>query len=324
MSADTLLLTRSAVAALMTPADYLRSARIAFGGGGEQPQPLSLHLEGGAFHAKGAAISTEGGRFAAVKVNGNFPGNAANGQPTIQGVVVLSDAADGRVLAVIDSIELTLQRTAAASALAALYLARDDAKSLAIIGCGAQAPAQIEALLEVRSFGRLALYDLNAARAQDLAKRVGRRLETRCARSASEAAREADVIVTCTTASQPFLNETQIRGGAFIAAVGADKAGKSEIAPSLMGRSRVFVDSLAQCVEMGDLRNAIVAGVMTRDDIAGDLAALVDGRVQGRRNAHEVAAFDSTGIGAQDVSAAAMIFERACRAGAGTTITFGE
>src|SRR6185436_10955274 len=124
------------------------------------PMPMHIPVENGGFHAKGALVVLDRA-YVAVKVNGNFPGNPQrNGLPTIQGVVLLYDADDGSLLAVMDSIEITLQRTAAASALAARYLAREDANSIAICGCGEQGRAQLKALASVTSVRRVLAWDL--------------------------------------------------------------------------------------------------------------------------------------------------------------------
>ncbi len=119
----------------------------------------------------------------------------------------------------------------------------------------------------------------------------------------------ADVVVTCTTSKRPFLRAAN--RGAFIAAVGADNPEKSEIDPQLMRNAVVVADVLEQCVTIGDLRTAIAAGAMSRDDVRAELGAIVAGRAQGRRNADEIVIFDSTGAGFQDAAAAAIAYERA-------------
>ena len=142
----TLLLSGADLARTMRPSDYLAAVAHGFRAGREgrasSPPPMHLHGAGGAFHAKGATL--RGVRnYAALKLNGNFPGNPARRLPTIQGAILLCDADTGSVLAILDSIEITLRRTAAASALAARCLANPGAATLAVCGCGAQAWAQI-------------------------------------------------------------------------------------------------------------------------------------------------------------------------------------
>ena len=321
---STLLLTRAEIAGLMTPADYLGAVETAFRlsneGRTEAPLPMAIHgLGGGAFHAKGAAMFGER-KLAALKLNGNFPGNPARGLPTIQGVILLCDADTGAVLAIMDSIEITLRRTAAATALAAKYLARSDADTLAVIGCGAQARAQTEALVDVLPLKRGVAFDLDASKASAFASEASDILPFKVASSLRDATRDAHVIVTCTTARAPFLNAGDVSPGAFIAAVGADNPEKSEIAPSLMTSSTIVADVLAQCLVMGDLHHAVKSGAMSPDRVQVELADLVVGAKRGRAHDDEIVIFDSTGTAIQDVASAAAVYERAREARVGAVI----
>lgn len=321
----TLLLTRADIAGLMAPADYLAAVETGFrlAKQGRAPSPPPLHIPGtaGGFHGKGAALM--GGRsVAAIKFNANFPGNPARGLPTIQGVVLLCDADDGRVLAIMDSIEITLQRTAAASALAARHLARPDSAVLAVCGCGDQARAQVRALVDVLPIQRGFAWDIDPGRAIGYAAEMSAALDLpfQAAPTLPDATRGADVIVTCTTARSAFLSACEVRPGSFVAAVGADNPDKSEITPELMASAKVVVDVLGQCVAMGDLHHAIAAGTMTADAVHADLADLVCGARPGRQSDEEIIVFDSTGTAIQDVASAAAIYDRALNSGAGLSI----
>ena len=254
---------------------------------------LSAHAERGAFHIKTSIDA----RYFAAKLNANFPNNAP--LPTIQGVLVLFDATNGTPLAVMDSIELTKQRTAAASAVAAKYLARADSRSIMIYGCGQQAAAQLAAMRRVLPIERVHVVDADASRAAAFAQRHG----------ASVGEANADVIVTCTTSKKPFLRN--LARGTFVAAVGADNPEKSEIDPEAMRDAVVVADVLEQCAKIGDLRSAIAAGVMSQEDVRAELGAIVAGRAEGRRSDDEIIIFDSTGAGFQDAAAAAIAYERA-------------
>jgi alanine dehydrogenase len=322
---STLLLTRADIARLMTPADYLGAVETAFRlskqGQTDAPPPMAIHgLGGGAFHAKGATMLGDR-NLAALKLNGNFPGNPARGLPTIQGVILLCDAENGAVLAIMDSIEITLRRTAAASALAAKHLARRGAETLAIIGCGAQARAQAEALANVLPLKRGIVFDADARKAQAFAAAMKGGLKFEPAASLREATLGADVIVTCTTSRNPFLDVSDVSPGAFIAAVGADSPGKSEIAPALMAKACVVADVLAQCQVMGDLHHAVKAGAMTADQVRAELGDLVVGAKRGRIGDDEIVIFDSTGTAIQDVASAAVVYQRATDACVGAEIS---
>lgn len=321
---SSLILTCSNIAALMTTSDYLSAVKTAFANlnaGSAAPPPLEIAGLNGAFHAKGAVL--HGRRnFAALKLNGNFPDNADHGLPTIQGVIILCDAATGAVLALMDSIEVTLRRTAAASALAAQYLARRESKSLAIIGCGAQAMAQADALADIFDFKTGRVFDSHTARAAQFAEaasaRHGFRFEV--APDVSSASRGCDIIVCCTTAQAPIIDHADVSPGAFIAAIGADNPEKNEIAPALMARAKVVADVLDQCVIMGDLRSALEAGTMRASDTYAELADIVAERIPGRTKKDDIFIFDSTGVGIQDVASAAIIFERAINRSVGQRI----
>lgn len=320
----TILLARHDIANLMAPRDYLEAVEAAFlaskRGLAIAPPPLHLDGVGGGFHAKAATIS-EKRAYAAIKLNANFPDNPALGLPTIQGLVALFDARNGALLALMDSIEITLRRTAAATALAARCLAAREKVTLTMCGCGGQAMAQLEALAEIVTITQIYAFDLDFAKAQAFAE-VGsqRGFPIEAVRELSAATRESGIIVTCTTARAPFLDVGHVRPGAFIAAIGADNPGKSEITPALMARAKVVVDALDQCASMGDLHHAIKAGAMTKDHIYAPLADVIAGDVSSRPDPTDIVIFDSTGTALQDVSSAACAYERAIAGNLGAKI----
>ena len=305
----TLLLTRRDVADLLTIDDCIDAVENAFRmlGRGEVPRPAiaGVHADGGAFHIK-AAIA--GHRFAA-KMNSNF----FNAVPRIKGVIVLCDAVDGRMLAVMDSIEITILRTGAATAVAAKHLARENARTALICGCGNQGRIQAHALQRVRKLDRIFAFDSNRDAAANFAQEIGA--------EAVPAPTWADIVVTCTPSRAPFLHHVQ--PGTFIAAVGADSEDKQELAPELMASSKVVTDVTDQCATIGDLHHALAAGTMRREDVYAELSEVVAGRKGGRESDDEVIIFDSTGMALQDVAAAAIVYERALAAGRGTPFEFG-
>lgn len=320
----TLLLSRPEVAELMRPEDYLEAVAAGFRAGEEgratAPPPLALAGEGGAFHAK-AALLRQGRTYAALKLNANFPDNRA-GLPIVQGAILLCDGENGALLAVIDSIEVTLRRTAAATALAARLLARTGSETLLICGCGAQGEAHVEALAGVLELRRCLAWDRDPARAEAFA--AARRREGLNAAAVEEvgpAAAASDVIVACTPSRQPYLAADQVRPGSFVAAVGADSPEKSELHPGLM--ARVVVDVLGQCLDMGDLRHAVRAGAMRAEDVHAGLGAVLAGAEPGRTSDDQLFVFDSTGTALQDVAAAVAIYERALGRGGYAGFDFG-
>lgn len=322
----TLLLTRADVARVLDLRECIdaveRAFRLHAEGATVPPGTLGVHVAGGGFHVKTAGLLAGRPIFAA-KVNANFPANPARfGLPTIQGVVALFDAERGALLALLDSGELTSRRTAAASAVAARHLARDDAAVATVCGCGEQGRSQLRALVAVRPIRRVMAFDVDPSAAERYAIAMARELgiEVTAVRDLAGAAGRSDVVVTCTPARRWVLGRGDVRPGAFIAAVGADWPEKQELEPALMAESTVVVDVLEQCERMGDLHHAIAAGAMTRDDVAAELADVVAGRKPGRRRDDEVVIFDSTGTALQDVAAAAVAWERALAAGIGVRV----
>lgn len=324
---EALILTRSDIGRLMTPADWLDAVetgfRAAAAGHAGSPPPMELEGSGGTFHAKGAAMQLER-HYVALKLNGNFPDNPRTaGLPTIQGAVLLCDGETGSLLAVMDSIEVTLRRTAAATALAARYLARPGSNSILICGCGEQGGAHLIALREVLPLKRALAWDRDFSRAEAFADEMGdAEFEVEAVRELPTREQGCDVIVTATTARAPFLEPGHVRAGTFVAAVGADSPEKSELQPDLMRGAYVVADVLAQCAVMGDLNHAMSAGAMRLTDVHADLSELVGGAKPGRTSDEQITIFDSTGTALEDVAAAAAIYEKAVREPGIRTVAF--
>ena len=321
----TLALRRDDIRALMKPADYLRAVEGGFRALHDRtaisPAPLSLEMSRGSFHAKAAAITLDRS-YAAIKWNGNFPENREQRHlPTIQGAILLCDGESGTLLAIMDSAEVTLRRTAAASALAAQFLARPGSATILICGCGEQGGAHLEALRSALPLRKGFCWDSDAERARAFAELAASQgFPMTRVEDVREAASASDVIVTCTTATHAFLTADAVKTGSFIAAVGADNPHKSEIEPALLAAACVVVDSRDQCAAMGDLHHAIETGQMNSADVHAELAEVVTGEKPGRTNDQQITLFDSTGVAVQDVASAALIYERAVASGAGTRL----
>jgi alanine dehydrogenase len=320
----TLLLTRADVAAVLTPADCLQAVGDAFRSYGDgraaAPKSVGFHASRGTFHIKAAMADVM-----ATKINANFPDNPSRNQlPTIQGVIVVMDCDRGAILAILDSTLITSLRTAAATAVAAQVLARENATKLTVIGCGIQGRSTVEALCDVRAIDEVVAYDIEGAGAERFAQQLADRLRigVRVAGTVDEAVRDADIIATCTTARTAILDVHHLQPGLFIAAVGADNPEKQELTPALLSRTRIVVDLLDQAATMGDLHHALESGVLRRDDVHGELADVICGRVRGRTCDEEIFVFDSTGTALQDVAVASIAVQRAMERGAGVAIAF--
>jgi len=324
--AGTLFLSGADVRALLSMDECIQAVESGFRAQAEgrviATGVLGSHVDGGGFHVKVAGLAQEK-RYFAAKVNANFPGNPDRfGLPTIQGVIALFDAERGSVLALLDSIEITSLRTAAASAVAAKHLARADASSVAIVGCGNQGRWNLRALSRIRPITTVYATDLNSERAESFAHDMSYelRVDVRAVPTIEHAAPNSAIVVTCTPSRRHLLGAAHVAPGAFVAAVGADNPEKQEIDPALLGASKVVVDVLEQCVAMGDLHHAIDAGVMTRNDVHAELADVVAGRATGRESPDEIIVFDSTGTALQDVAAAALVYRKAVERRAGALL----
>ncbi|MES2178295.1 MAG: ornithine cyclodeaminase family protein [Gemmatimonadota bacterium] len=331
-SSSTLVLRRGEVARLLRMAECVDAVERAFLahalGRAIPPAMLGVHVDGGGFHVKAAGLfaGADGRPVFASKINANFPGNPErSGLPTIQGVIALFDAADGRLLALLDSIEITILRTAAATAVAAKYLARETAV-VVICGCGEQARSQLRALACVRTLERVMAFDLNAERAvrfaADMTSELG--VDVAVIDSLDGDARTATIWITCTPARHWFLGRAHVAPGAFVAAVGADNPDKQEIEPELLAASVVVADILEQSATIGDLHHALNSGVMQREAVRAELGEIVAGKKPGRLAADEIIVFDSTGTALQDVALAALVYERALATGVGRAIALGS
>lgn len=290
------------------------------------PGVLGVAAASGGFHIKAAGLVSERSYFAA-KTNGNFPDNPQRvSLPTIQGTIVLADALTGTPLALMESGSVTALRTGAATAVAAKYLARRDARVATVVGCGAQGEVQLAAIAAVLPLQHVWVLDTERARAQSFAARAaaspGIRVEA--GSDLRAALRESDVCVTCTPSRQAFVSRGDIAPGTFIAAVGADDRGKQELEPALVASSTLVVDVLEQCAEIGELQHALAAGLMTREQVHAELGDVVVGRRPGRTGDAEITIFDSSGTALQDVAAAIVVYERALASGRGTEVKLDD
>ncbi|MCI0518266.1 MAG: ornithine cyclodeaminase family protein [Woeseiaceae bacterium] len=325
---ETLLLGQAEVARTMRLPDYIDAVEDAFRrlGEGRVTVPGVVHMAApdGTFHIKSAAFLGEP-HYVAVKVNGNFPDNRQkNGLPTIQGAIILCDGRNGSLLAVIDTGEVTAMRTGAATAVAAKHLAPPDTAVATVIGCGIQGRVQMLALQAVLPVVTVYAFDLDRQRCEAFAARMRDEtgLDVIAVDELADATRASQAIVTCTSSRKPFLGREHVSPGTFIAAVGADNADKQELHAELLRQSKLVVDLIDQCAEMGELHHALDAGVMQRSDVYAELSQVVARSGQPGMRTDDIVIFDSTGTAIQDVAAAGMIYERAKARGIGTAMRF--
>jgi alanine dehydrogenase len=320
------VLTRTEVSSLLTFNGVIDAVEEAFRmhAEGRSLVPGLLHIDSppGEFHIKAGGLKLDR-TFFGLKVNGSFFQNRERyGLPNIQGGIILFDGDYGYPLALMDSIEITIQRTGAAVALAAKHLARPESSVATICGCGNQGRVQLKALCYVLPITQAFAYDANEEAARRYATEMSQELGITVTPGPDleSAALQSDVVVTCTPSKHYYLRRTYVGPGTFIAGVGADSHDKQELEPTLLVGSKVVVDLLHQCAQVGELHHALDAGLLTEEDVHGELGAVVAGHIPGRTSDQEITVFDATGTALQDTAAAVLAYQRAVEAGVGLTV----
>src|SRR4030095_4230069 len=325
-SPDTLLLKRSDVSSLLSIEECMDAVENVFGlyarGKISPPKVLGLHNDHGGIHIK-AGI----GKYFVAKLNANFPENLKRyGLPTIQGVIVLNDAEDGRLLALIDSIELTIIRTGAATGVSAKWVSNDVESTITICGCGNQGQVSLRALLKVRKIEKVFAFDLEEDQKARFKDEFADEIEIipTSIYELPAALRKSNIVVTCTTSKKPFVNKDDILPGTFIAAIGADNEDKQEIVSSLIASNKLVTDLTDQCASIGELHHAIREKRMAKTDVYAELGEIIAGNKPRRTSRDEIIIFDSTGTALQDVAAASIVYEKAIALGIGARMNFAE
>jgi alanine dehydrogenase len=249
------------------------------------------------------AMPALGAGHALLKWVTSFPGNPAQGLPTVTGLVLLSDASNGTLLAALDAAAVTALRTGAAAVLAAETLGRRDAGAAAVVGTGVNGEAAARTFL---ARGRdVLLFDVDRVRADEVASRIGADVA-----ASREQALGADVVVTVTPGREVVFGEGTLRPGQHVSLMGADGPGKQELAAAELARVRIFCDDWEQASHNGDLVHAVEAGVLRRDAVT-QLGDVLIGGAEGRKTAEDITVFDSTGLAIQDLAIALAAIETA-------------
>lgn len=259
----------------------------------------------------------------AIKISPGFFDNPKLGLPSVNGMMVLLSAKTGLVEALLlDNGYLTDVRTAAAGAVAAKHLAREDSSVAALFGAGVQAGLQLEALTLVRPIAEARIWARDAAKADRLAGSLSDKIGIRvfAETDAAKAVGGADIVVTTTPTTRPLFEADFVKPGQHITAMGSDAEHKNELAPALVGAADLYVaDSVSQTRRLGELHHAIEAGVMEADADIPELGEVVAGLHPGRRSPGQITIADLTGTGVQDTAIATLARDRARTVGAGTS-----
>ena len=247
------------------------------------------------------AMPALGGGHALLKWVTSFPGNPPKGLPTVTGVVLVSDAENGQLRAVLDAAAVTALRTGAAAVLAAETLGRADATTAAVVGAGVNGQAAARTFL---ARGRtVSLWDVDERRARRVAEELGADVAP-----SLEHALAADLLVTVTPGNDVLLGEGALRPGQHVSLMGADGPGKAEASGPELARAHLFCDDWEQASHGGELAHAVEVGLVTQEDVTA-LGDVLAGTALGRANETELTAFDSTGLAIQDLAIALVALE---------------
>jgi len=251
------------------------------------------------------------GDYIGVKMVSVFPGNQGRGLPAIHGSYLLSSGRTGELLAIVDGGELTARRTAAASALAARYLAREDASRLLMVGTGRLSTNVIEAHAAVRPIRHVTIWGRDTKKAEATARDLDLKdIEISVATDLASAAREADVISCATLSSEPLILGDWLKPGSHLDLIGAFKPTMRETDDRAVSRASIFVDTREGALsEGGDIVQPLRAGVITAEAIRADLFELARGKHTGRTSPDEITLFKSVGAALEDLAGAVLAFE---------------
>lgn len=326
MRHDTLILTQADVARLVDARMAIRTTRAAFiaMARGQTVMPPKIYLplpRGSDFRAMPAYLRQPAA--CGIKWVNVHPHNRARGLPTVMAVIVLNDPATGVPLAVMDGLLITKLRTAASAAVAARTLARRDSRTVGLVGCGAQADAQLAALAAVFHLRRVRVWGAFPGEARRFCarmRRIHRGIAFEPCAAIERCVRDSDIVVTLTPSRRPIVKRAWLSPGTHINAVGADAPGKQELDPRILAGALVVVDEREQALHGGELNVPVRRGLFRRRDIHASLGEILTGRARGRRSATELTVFDSTGLALHDIALGAEVVRRARRAKIGHCI----
>ncbi|CTQ62508.1 ornithine cyclodeaminase [Labrenzia sp. EL_208] len=252
------------------------------------------------------------GGYAGVKVVNVVPGNSERNLPAVHGQYLLSDARTGEMLAMIDGGELTARRTAAASALAARYLARSDARHLLVLGTGRLAPNLIAAHMAIRSIEEVTIWGRSQEKTAQFARDLDGQLPIRiqAASSLRDALGLADIVSAATLSTEPLIKGDLLKPGAHVDLVGAFKPTMRESDDDLIERAEIYVDTRDGCLsEGGDIVQPLKSGLITPGDIKADLYELCRGEHPGRQSDATITMFKSVGAALEDLAGATLAYQ---------------
>ena len=308
----TLLLDRDAIKTLMKMSEIIgvveEALRMWGKGVAKMPAKVYLAVEHGDFRAMPAALPG----CAGVKWVNTHPQNLSRNLPSVMAIIIYNDSETGYPLAVMDGTAITAYRTGATAAIASKYLARQDSRTIGIIGAGRQAYTQILAHAELFNDFSMNVFDISLDAVNRLINSFPQFQIKNC--SIEEAA-ASDIVCTLTPSHSPVIRKEWTVAGTHINAIGADAAGKEELDPAILKEAIVIVDDLAQASASGEINVPIRKGMYSINQVHGTLTEVVMGKKRGRTDNEVTTVFDSTGIAIEDIAVARLLYEKAEQTG---------
>ncbi|MEM2130712.1 MAG: alanine dehydrogenase [Candidatus Bathyarchaeia archaeon] len=262
----------------------------------------------------------------AVKVVNSHPNNPLKfGLPTVTATIILIDPKSGVPLSIMDGTWITAMRTGAAGGLAAKYLARRNSKVVGLVGSGRQARTQLMALLCL--YGKLDLVKVWSIEKESRETFVSEMKDTYdglakivSVKNVEDAVQDADIVVTTTPSRVPLVRDKWISEGTHINCIGADAPGKEELDPNILKRAKIVVDDWEQASHSGEINVPLSQGIISKNDIWGDICEIAAGLKHGRTSESEITVFTSTGLAIQDAVTAKLAYDKALSKKIGQTI----
>lgn len=326
----TLLLKKEDVGGLISMAEVIEAVEAAYkafsGGFTEQPDYIGIHLPSPRGEIDFKIGYDRSNELISMKASsGGFPQNPVEyGVPSGMGTILLFDAMTCGLICVMDGSLITGLRTGAAGAVSVKALARKNAKTITSIGTGQQARMQIRAIRDVMTIEEIYAWDnqeeVSSQYKIDIEREFG--IPVFLAKSKQDAVERADILITTTRGKGSVVAADWVKPGTHIVAIGTDQRGKQELDPEIFRGARLVVDSISQCTDKGETWHPLQQGIITRDDICGDIGDVLLGNKPGRQNNDEITIFDSTGMAIQDNRTAEMIYRNAIKRNIGTFFEF--
>jgi alanine dehydrogenase len=324
---DTIILTQSEVQTCLSMREAIKAVREAYSAfaNGRVQMPSVQHLDvqqfNGEVDIKSGFVEDFG--LMGTKIASGFYENQKKGLPPGIAVIVLLDLETSMPLAIMDGTHITAYRTGAAGAVAASVLARKDSQKVGIVGAGTQGRMQLLALKELFDIRDVKVWDVDEAAAKRYRNQMTNELSINIdiVKDPDDVVPDVDILVTATPSRKALVSVKSIQAGLHINAIGADGPGKQELDPKIMTHaSKIVVDSLEQCRKIGEIQHALNQGLIDEKKIYAEIGEIIIGSKSGREKDDEITLFDSTGLSAQDIAAAKMVYETAKQKGLGMRI----